>query len=92
VTSHPSCARAWGNAPRTSANPPVFENGSASDPIISTDGRGVSWEAGLANGFRLLAGAVTSVPDFAGALRGMSWPFILTNRAEPSSAKRTDKL
>src|SRR5689334_10366502 len=37
VTSHPSRASDAGNAPRTSARPPVFENGSASEPMISTE-------------------------------------------------------
>jgi hypothetical protein len=42
-------ARAGGRAPSTSASPPVFENGSASEPIISTRGRRVSAEIGRAS-------------------------------------------
>src|SRR4029453_2527891 len=37
VALHPSRASAGGNAPRTSASPPVFENGRASEPIMRTD-------------------------------------------------------
>src|SRR5438093_4249623 len=39
VASQPSRARAGGREPRTSARPPVFANGSASEPMINTLGR-----------------------------------------------------
>src|SRR6516162_3624163 len=37
VTSHPRSASAGGNAPSTSASPPVFENGKTSDAIWRTE-------------------------------------------------------
>src|SRR5437867_3632951 len=37
VALHPSRASAGGSEPRTSASPPVFANGCASEPMIRTD-------------------------------------------------------
>src|SRR4029453_18608237 len=37
VALHPRRASAGGNAPRTSASPPVFANGRASEPTMRTD-------------------------------------------------------
>ena len=52
-------AIACGNAPNTSANPPVFENGSASDPMISTERGG----GGETRGTRERRGGMTG-PSF----------------------------
>ena len=46
VTSQPSLAIADGSAPRTSASPPVFENGTASEPIMRTERGARRREAG----------------------------------------------
>src|SRR5262245_21801762 len=42
VTSQPSRARAGGSAPSTSASPPVFTNGTASEPMIRSEGAGIA--------------------------------------------------